>query len=240
MTTSINGRDVLVTGEHAEKALASHIFKDWADRLNPRFLVQAIEFQSVDFINRAGEERVFFIKFKAKVSDHQGKSLPGIVFLRGGSVAMLPILNCEGKQYTILVNQPRFCAGQFPICEIPAGMIDGEGDFAGAAARELDEELGLKIRKDELIDLTGIFYGERWRGIFPSVGILDEFIGLYAFVREVTPEELAGFVGKTTGVAAERECITLSVIPLGTLLHTTPDAKAICALALYQAYQACR
>ena len=70
-----------------------------------------------------------------------GKPLPGIVFMRGNSVAILPIVN---EQYVLLTNQYRIPIGM-NFQEIPAGMIDGNEVFCGAAARELEEECGIKL-----------------------------------------------------------------------------------------------
>ncbi|RMZ91418.1 hypothetical protein DV736_g1334, partial [Chaetothyriales sp. CBS 134916] len=44
--------------------------------------------------------------------------------------------------------------GSLAFVELPAGMIDDAGSFAGAAAKEIKEETGLDIKEDELIDLT--------------------------------------------------------------------------------------
>jgi hypothetical protein len=50
------------------------------------YVLRKIDIQSVD---RFGGGRLGFIKLKADVSNSQGETLPGSVFLRGGSVGML-------------------------------------------------------------------------------------------------------------------------------------------------------
>lgn len=50
------------------------------------YILRTIEIQAVD---RFGGSRLGFVKLKADVSNGQGESLPGSVFLRGGSVGML-------------------------------------------------------------------------------------------------------------------------------------------------------
>jgi hypothetical protein len=45
--------------------------------------------------------------------------VPGIVFMRGGAVAVLVILECEGKQHTILTYQARVPVGVHNLPEIP-------------------------------------------------------------------------------------------------------------------------
>jgi len=47
------------------------------------------------------------------------------------AVAILVLLECDGEQYTILTRQARVPAGYFRFPEIPAGMLDGSGHFAG-------------------------------------------------------------------------------------------------------------
>lgn len=50
------------------------------------YQLRKIDIQSVDFF---GGNRIGFIKLKAEVSNDNGEKLPGSVFLRGGSVAMM-------------------------------------------------------------------------------------------------------------------------------------------------------
>src|SRR5262249_50206886 len=124
------------------------------------------------------------------------KFIPGIVFMRGGAVGMLPVLTCKGKKYTVLTVQPRVPSGRFDFVEIPAGMLDGSGKFGGVAAKELKEELGMDVSEDMLIDLTEFAgYGS---GVFVSPGGTDETLRLFAFEQEVTEEELASYEGKCT------------------------------------------
>ena len=40
------------------------------------------------------------------------------------------------------------------LVELPAGMIDGDSNFAGVAAKEIEEELGMVIKQTELTCLT--------------------------------------------------------------------------------------
>lgn len=50
------------------------------------YKLRKIDVQSVDFF---GGKRLGFIKLQAEVSNDIGEKLPGSVFLRGGSVAMM-------------------------------------------------------------------------------------------------------------------------------------------------------
>ena len=131
--TAENGIDV-------KAALAAKPFTDWLASVDTtRFTVNSIHFQSVDMFG----PRVGFVKFKCAVTDSQGNFIPGIIFARGGAVAVLAILECEGEHHVVVTVQPRLATGSFEFVEICAGMLDGSGNFAGVAAKELDEELGI-------------------------------------------------------------------------------------------------
>lgn len=86
------------------------------------------------------------MKFVADVQNADGEKLPGSVFLRGASVAMLVVLTPDDApedKHVLLTVQPRVAAGSLRLVELPAGMVD-EGTFAGSAAKEIEEELGMR------------------------------------------------------------------------------------------------
>jgi ADP-sugar diphosphatase len=56
------------------------------------YVLRKIDIQSID---RFGGGRLGFVKMKAEVSNGQGETLPGSVFLRGGSVGML--VSCDSQ-----------------------------------------------------------------------------------------------------------------------------------------------
>lgn len=47
--------------------------------------------------------------------------------MRGGAVAVLVVLDCNGKEYTVMCRQPRMPVGKANFPEVPAGMLDDEG-----------------------------------------------------------------------------------------------------------------
>ena len=84
-----------------EQLLSFPAFKTWSNTLrhslktqqnhdhtfhSSPYKLRKIEIQAVDFF---GGGRIGFIKLKADVSTDNGEKLPGSVFLRGGSVAMM-------------------------------------------------------------------------------------------------------------------------------------------------------
>ena len=212
------------------------------------YVLRKIDIQTVDFF---GGGRLGFVKLKAEVSNGYGEWLPGSVFLRGGSVGMLLILQPddmpesreEGKR-VILTVQPRIPAGSLSFTEIPAGMIDTGGAFAGAAAREIHEETGLSIPQDELIDMTTLALHSLpppedddetlQKAVYPSPGGSDEFIPLFLCQKRLARRDIEGLQGRLTGLRQEGEKITLKIVPLEDLWKVGfRDAKTLSAWALY-------
>ena len=173
----------------------------------------------------------------------------------------------DEERYVILTIQPRIPAGSLTFAELPAGMVDDsdsdtgskEGKFAGTAAREIYEELGIEIPASELICLsdlaagnankkktttsTGGEEGEREgeeeglpSAMYPSAGGCDEYIPIYMHERRVPRDTLKEWTGKLTGLRDHGEKITLKLVPMRNLLREgRRDAKALAALALWEA-----
>lgn len=168
--------------------------------------------------------------------------------MRGGSVAMLLILqpndvpeNEERDKHVLMTIQPRIAAGSLGFAEIPAGMLDDSGTFSGGAAKEIEEETGLIVQAEELIDMTALaladnLSGEQLqKGVYPSAGGCDEFIPIFLYQKRIPRSELEAFQGKLTGLRDEGEKITLKVVKLEHLWREgARDAKALAAFALYR------
>ena len=215
--------------------LASATFTDWLNEVDRKgFDINWILFQSVDMFGPPESARVGFLKFKAEVFDGQGKALPGIVFARGGSVAVLAVLECEGEEHVVLTVQPRLSTGRFDFVEVCAGMLDGSGNFVGVVAKEIKEELGIEVQRAELVDLTALSGIDG--GIYMSPGGCPETIRFFAFRRSVSRAELDSMNGRCTGELAEGEQIVLKIVKLHELLKLN-DAKSQLALTFYLRFQ---
>ncbi|KZF22910.1 hypothetical protein L228DRAFT_210502 [Xylona heveae TC161] len=211
------------------------------------YKLRRIRVQSVDYF---GGERLGFVKLQAEISNDNGEKLPGSVFLRGGSVGMMLVLqpddvpeHSEDEKYAILTIQPRVPAGSLALTELPAGMIDDAGNFSGAAAKEIKEEIGLEIPEDQLTDLTNLALpsteestGEKLqKGTYPSPGGCDEFVPIFLHQRRVPRNQLKDWQGKLTGLRDHGEKITLKLVPLESLWKEGGrDAKVLSGYALYQ------
>jgi 8-oxo-dGTP pyrophosphatase MutT (NUDIX family) len=122
-------------------------------------------------------------------------------------------------------------------------MLDDSGSFAGGAAKEIQEETGLSVRQDELIDLTSLALdsaqeksGETLqKAVYPSAGGSDEFIPLFLCQKRMPRKEIEELQGKLTGLRDHGEKITLKVVPLENLWKEgLRDGKTLAAWALYK------
>lgn len=244
-----------------DQLLAFPAFKTWLSTLESSLNLQkqdshpfhsapyklrSITVQSCDFF---GGGRLGFVKLRAEVSNDAGEKLPGSVFLRGGSVAMLLVLRPEdakdtSEEYVILTVQPRIPAGSLAFVELPAGMLDDNGTFTGAAAKEIKEETGLEIRGEDLVDMTklanqragGVTSEEELQeAVYPSPGGSDEFIPVFLLRKRMSRNEIEGLKGKLTGLRDHGEKITLRLCHLDDLWNVAArDGKTLAAVALFE------
>ncbi|PVH73193.1 hypothetical protein DL98DRAFT_57494 [Cadophora sp. DSE1049] len=211
------------------------------------YILQSITIQSVDrFGPSDGPTRVGFVKLVADIRNKDDEALPGIVFLRGGSVAILMILrpsDSEDERWVVMTEQPRIPAGSLNFKEIPAGMLDGNGDIAAAAAKELFEETEFKIPSTELKDLTALALNKTGvsdhlrPATYPSPGGSDEFISIFLWEKVLDREEIEAKRGKHTGLRDHGEKIVLHIINYDDYLDVgARDGKTLGAWALYEKY----
>jgi ADP-sugar diphosphatase len=244
-----------------DKLLAFPAFKTWLSTLQSSldlqrqdshpfhsapYTLRSITIQSCDFF---GGGRLGFVKLRAEVSNDEGEKLPGSVFLRGGSVAMLLVLqpedaNDESEEYAILTVQPRIPAGSLAFVELPAGMLDDSGTFAGAAAKEIKEETGLEIQEKDLVDMTKLAHQRAnaatdqeklQEAVYPSPGGSDEFMPIFLSRKRMNRGEIEALKGKLTGLRDHSEKITLRLCRLDELWKVgARDGKTLAAVALYE------
>ena len=220
-----------IPDENIIKVINSTPFTNWITTLDKRFVVSKITLQNVDMFG----PRVGFIKFSADAT-FDNEKIPAIVFMRGRSVAILPVLtvvnNNTSNRFVICCRQARFPVGKH-LLEIPAGMMDDSHSFVGTAAKELKEETDITITEDELIDLTN--ESGNPDGIYPSPGGCDESISLMLYQKTVPQSFIDIFKGKITGNIEEHEKIYLELIPYEEL-HKSADMKALSAMLLAERF----
>jgi ADP-sugar diphosphatase len=240
MHVTINGREVLVTSSnrmiiakeggrvrkneiHLSTLVESDLFQQWLETIDPSFTVKQIEVGAVTMFG----PRPGFLTINADVVDADGDSVPGTAHLRGDSVAILVELVAPSGRYAVLTRQARFPAGDY-LLEIPAGMMDGSGNFKGKALEELAEEvpaLSGKFTPEHVMPLSD-------EPIWISPGGSNERMGFHHLRIEVCDNTVLDLIG-TDGGIDNHEKIKIVAAPWEEL-YSIPDAKLQIALALKQ------
>jgi 8-oxo-dGTP pyrophosphatase MutT (NUDIX family) len=177
-----------------------------------------------------------FVKCSSEAYDfNTGKKImSNISFIRGNSVAVLILVEVlsknakNDKTYVLLCEQHRLPIGR-KAREIPAGMMDSEGNIASVVLKEVKEETGFNIsHKNELQSLGSYF---------ASPGGSDEAIHLFAWTTAISQAVFEEKQNKMYGCASENEEIKLSFVELEEFKRKTVyeigDAKAEIALSRF-------
>ena len=243
-------------------------FQNWLDRFKKNIIgssfgvdhVSAEEIL-VDDVDMFGSNFGF-----AKFTVLTKPFIPSIVFHRSPSVCVLFIVKTEGKSYGLLTIQARVPSGYRYLPELLAGMLDANtGKCRLVAVKELEEEAGIKVNSEQLIDLgnpehfnksdtTHICKSseEAWdwfkrgdpvkthEGYFNSPGGSTEATKFYMYEEEMDKVSFQKMVKKLEtdelGVKSEGELIKLMLVPLEHMLDLAPDMKVGHALALRHRY----
>lgn len=218
------GKEIPLTGEKAEQVVADPKFQNWLASLDAEFEVEAIDVKAATFVGG----KLLFAYLDCKVFDSEGQWVPGLVFMRGDAAAVLVvIIDNDGFKWTVLTRQSRFPAGKHKqMLEIPAGMLDRmTGEFKGVAAKELEEETGLKVTEADYFNKLG--------EVYLSPGGSDEKIGLYVAVFHMSNQKIAELSSQVAGTD-EGENISLVVVPLHRIPRVAGnDAKTLVAYYLF-------
>ena len=234
-----------------DKICTFKAFKEWCHNFDPAFFKDAtmtqIEILSVywfgpnigflKFVTNLKFNRAYCEEYKRRavqsgVSAPKDPEIPSVVFMRGASVTILVIITSDsGMRYSVLVVQPRAAIGRFSIAELPAGMIDQYDSFVGTAAKELQEETGLKINPNDLEDLTEDMGYDK---AYPSCGGCDEYMKFYLYQVKMGKQRLQALQNKCTGAYEEGENIKVKIVPFDRLAEHSPDMKTLSALYLYE------
>lgn len=220
-------------GVTAEEFQESRLFKDWLGQFSLDWKILSVAVHRALYFNEA--YRMAFATVEAV--DPDGHKQTTVIFLRGATVDILPILEApDGSEYVPLIEQYRVPAGQ-KVRSTPAGMVDN-GDVRMTVLLELFQELGIDIEWDE-VHCANTDIGGSEAPWLVSPGGTDEVVTFYHVRAKLDLATIQLLHGTLTGAAHENERIKLHIVPLDEALdHLTrcgrTDMKAVLNLLLYK------
>ncbi len=189
----------------SEQLTESHKFNLWKNKLK----TNGLDVHRVDelYSRRNGQGEILFSLLYTDATTPEGNKIPPICFLKGEVVCVLIcfIDSVSKEKYLLLVRQRRICDGSLTY-EHPAGMLDSESDAAAVAAREVWEETGIAVEKEQLVALHK-------EPFYPSTGTSDEAIYLFYCELELTHAEIQAYHNTTQGLLSDHEYIQTFVVP---------------------------
>jgi len=161
---------------------------------------------------------------------HEGNPYPVKVILRSETVDVLVRVVSPRTNHVVFVRQLREAVPGVVVSNV-AGGIDGDEDPMEAARREVFEELGLGDIPEE--DYTLEIVPLLNMPLLASPGIINERVHFMMATIHVSVSKLADMIdsleGKRTGVSAEGEDLTLTVVPAGEAVQFVLGQRQPCA-----------
>jgi 8-oxo-dGTP pyrophosphatase MutT (NUDIX family) len=241
--TEKNGNiEIIPKFEHLEDQMDALIeapkFIAWLNKFDPeQITLRSITITDIDWFSKEYmPSKLGFVKCFSEAYDLKTgkKIISNISFVRGNSVAVLILVKVlhedirNDKEYVLLCEQQRLPIGK-KAKEIPAGMMDADGNIISVVLKEVKEETGFNISHvDDLLSL-GSYYA--------SPGGSDEEIYLFAWTTVISETVFERKQKQMYGLSEENEEIKLSFIELKEFktktVYTIGDAKAEIALTRY-------
>ncbi|MCF0041609.1 NUDIX hydrolase [Dyadobacter fanqingshengii] len=189
----------------SEMLTDSHKYKLWKGKLEGN----GLDIHRVDelYSRRNGNGEVLFSLLYTDATTPEGNKIPPICFLKGEVVSVLIcFIDVDSREkYLLLVQQRRICDGSMTF-EHPAGMLDSESDAAAVAAREVFEETGIQVQKDQLTKVNE-------QPFYPSTGTSDEAMYMFYCELELTAQAIHSYHNQTQGLLSDHEYINTQVVP---------------------------
>lgn len=180
---------------------------------------------------RKRDGSLLFAFLRTRVEDPQGRPLPAYALLRGNACVVVTVIkNGEtGESKFLMLRQRRIGHGGESL-EFPAGMLDEDvDDPIGVAVRELKEETGLEVSRENIRPLCD-------KPLYSSAGLDDEAIHYFLCELTLTPREIESLDGGETGEADEHEYIKLCLWDYEDALRESDSLQVRLAFMLYSDY----
>ncbi|MBA0768209.1 hypothetical protein Gotri_017029 [Gossypium trilobum] len=189
-------------------AIESSLFRQWLKNLECENGILANGYMTLTQVLIQGVDmfgkRIGFLKFKADIID------------KGTGKKVPGIVFARGPAVTVLI------------------LLESEGTTYAVLTEQVEEEIGIRLKLEDMVDLTAFLDPSTGFKVFPSPGGCDEELGLFLYRGRVDKNIITQLEGKETGCVKHGELIKVRVVPYEKLWHTTPDAKALMAIAIYE------
>ncbi|HMV41349.1 MAG TPA: NUDIX hydrolase [Leptospiraceae bacterium] len=208
-----------------EKFEDSFKFKSWRDTLL-KHNIKIHSIRELHTVNKHNGEMLFTLVHMDAVDPDGHKLLP-VVLIRGHFVVVVTCLieKESGNKYFLLVKQRRVANGDI-FYEHPAGMCDSEPDPWKVAVKEVKEETGLEITKENL----RLLHPEP---LYSSAGLLDEAGYFFACDITLSKAEIDTYRNRSAGAADENEVIITHVCTLTDVFSLIRNSNGLLATHLY-------
>jgi len=196
-------------------------FKKWKKNINKK-KIKLIKIKKISEIYRSDSD------FNISTIDCdiviKNKNIKRIVQLEGDSVVIVPVLKLKNKKklMTILVKQFRLAVGSETL-EFPSGSVNNNL-YKNQALKEIFEETGLKIKKNNLIKLNN-------KPIFMLPSNNFARVNFYYFIKKIDLNWIKRNNNKKTGIKNEGELITTKIVTFDSLKFIQ-SASVIVGLSL--------
>jgi ADP-sugar diphosphatase len=188
-----------------QKLTDSHKYNLWKSRLEK----SGLEIHQIDelYSRYNGHGDILFSLLLTDATTPEGHKIPPICFLKGEVVCVLIcfIDSVTKEKFLLLVQQRRICDGSLTF-EHPAGMLDNESDAAAVAVKEVYEETGIQLEREQMVQLNK-------EPFFPSTGTSDEAMYLFYCELELTTAQINSYHNNSTGLLSDHEFINTCVVP---------------------------
>lgn len=188
--------------------------------------ISVSEVRPLHLVHKENGELLFgFVHAEAQAPN--GEKLLPVALIRGHFVSIVTVLIEQEtkRRYLLLVRQYRIANGEYSY-EHPAGMCDNNTDPFAVAVKEIAEETGLEVQKEQLRLLNDTL-------LYSSPGLLDEGGYLFSCEIELSASEIDSFRGKQTGAEGEREFISTFVCPIEEAMPLMSSITARLNLMMY-------
>ncbi len=199
--------------------------KTWENRLlDQGCSIEALE--PLNLLRKPGGDLLFAL-IHATGKDPDGIPLLPFALLRGSACVIVPICRhaSNAERRFLMIRQRRIGHGGLSL-EFPAGMLDDDPDPLATALRELAEETGIVVTREDLVPLWD-------KELFSSPGLTDESIHFFTVEVKLSDEAWQALEGQKRGEAEEGEQLTTTLATFSEASKELTSLQALMGFLLY-------